>query len=28
KSWHDRVIVQAVGKKGWMAAQPGIDFAS
>lgn len=26
KYWHDGVIVQAVGKKGWMAAQPGIDF--
>ncbi len=27
KYWHDTVIAQAVGKKGWMAAQPGIDFA-
>jgi len=28
KYWRDRTIVQAVGKDRWMAALPGIDFAS
>lgn len=26
KYWHDRTILQAVGKDRWMAAHPGIDF--
>ena len=28
KYWRDRTILQAVGKDRWMAALPGIDFAS
>jgi hypothetical protein len=28
KYWRDRTILQAIGKDRWMAALPGIDFAS
>jgi hypothetical protein len=28
KYWHDRTILQAVGKDRWMAALPGIDFGA
>jgi hypothetical protein len=28
KYWHDRIILQPLGKERWMAALPGIDFGA